>query len=614
MLKKSKESQIPVKNKRNTISPIFHMQTKGENEKYLSKEIIKVVKKTGVLNLHGKHLSHVPDKIFTMYDSSDSHEVNLDFGRGCKEENDLWWNSKPLTNLDLSSNVLTEIPGQIGIFQDLTVLNLQDNSLTSLPAEITTLTKLTKLSLNHNKINKLPKDIDKLFELRVLNLSHNSISMLPNSFVDLVMLEKLDLSHNTLESLPSGIGFLVRLNELDTSYNRLVEVPPDIVNLRSLAKLDLNHNSIKNLPESLGELRRLQILYAQHNDIEEIPDFTGCECIQEIYFGNNYIKEIPPEMCDNMPHLKVLDLRDNKIDTLPKELTKLMHLNKLDVTNNDLTKIPAALSLLPHLQSLKIEGNKLKYIRPDIVHTGTQRLLQFLRETLSDDDLTTITCGAVNSPAEACVFPDRYRMRNGNILNLPMKNLSNIPDHVFMEAKEAHVSVVDLCKNKLSQFPLSLLLLADYLTELNLSTNQLNEIPAEVAKLSKLKFLDLSNNRLNDLPLDMDSMKHIRELVLFNNRFKKIPDCIFGMIGLEILMLNDNKLDEINIDGLQKLIRLATLSLSNNNISIVPPELGNMSHLRSLELKGNSFRQPRYAILEQGTESILSYLRDKIPR
>ncbi|XP_066259925.1 leucine-rich repeat-containing protein 40-like isoform X2 [Euwallacea similis] len=546
MLKKSKESQIPVKNKRNTISPIFHMQTKGENEKYLSKEIIKVVKKTGVLNLHGKHLSHVPDKIFTMYDSSDSHEVNLDFGRGCKEENDLWWNSKPLTNLDLSSNVLTEIPGQIGIFQDLTVLN--------------------------------------------------------------------DLSHNTLESLPSGIGFLVRLNELDTSYNRLVEVPPDIVNLRSLAKLDLNHNSIKNLPESLGELRRLQILYAQHNDIEEIPDFTGCECIQEIYFGNNYIKEIPPEMCDNMPHLKVLDLRDNKIDTLPKELTKLMHLNKLDVTNNDLTKIPAALSLLPHLQSLKIEGNKLKYIRPDIVHTGTQRLLQFLRETLSDDDLTTITCGAVNSPAEACVFPDRYRMRNGNILNLPMKNLSNIPDHVFMEAKEAHVSVVDLCKNKLSQFPLSLLLLADYLTELNLSTNQLNEIPAEVAKLSKLKFLDLSNNRLNDLPLDMDSMKHIRELVLFNNRFKKIPDCIFGMIGLEILMLNDNKLDEINIDGLQKLIRLATLSLSNNNISIVPPELGNMSHLRSLELKGNSFRQPRYAILEQGTESILSYLRDKIPR
>ncbi|XP_066152991.1 leucine-rich repeat-containing protein 40-like isoform X2 [Euwallacea fornicatus] len=546
MLKKSKESQIPIKNKRNTISPIFHMQTEGENEKYLSKEIIKIVKKTGVLNLHGKHLSHVPGKIFTMYDSSDSREVNLDFGRGCKEENDLWWNSKPLTNLDLSSNVLTEIPGQIGIFQDLTVLN--------------------------------------------------------------------DLSHNALESLPSGIGFLVRLNEFDTSYNRLVEVPPDIVNLRSLTKLDLNHNSIKKLPESLGELRRLQILYAQHNDIEEIPDFTGCECIQEIYFGNNYIKEVPPDMCDNMPHLKVLDLRDNKIDELPKELTKLMHLNKLDLTNNDLTKIPATLSLLPHLQSLKIEGNKLKHIRPDIVHTGTQRLLQFLRETLSDDELAAVTCGAVNSPAEACVFPDRYRMRNGNILNLAMKNLSVIPDHVFMEAKEAHVSVVDLCKNKLPQLPLSLLLLADYLTELNLSTNQLNEIPAEIANLSKLKFLDLSNNKIEDLPRDMDSMKNIRELVLFNNRFKKIPDCIFGMVGLEILMLNDNKLDKINVEGLQKLNRLATLSLSNNNISVVPPELGNMNHLRNLELKGNFFRQPRYAILEQGTESVLSYLRDKIPR
>lgn len=45
-------------------------------------------------------------------------------------------------------------------------------------------------------------------------------------------------------------------------------------------------------------------------------------------------------------------------------------------------------------------------------------------------------------------------MRNGNVLQLPMKNLSTIPDQVFSEAKEAHVNVVDLCKNKLSHFPL----------------------------------------------------------------------------------------------------------------------------------------------------------------
>lgn len=34
---------------------------------------------------------------------------------------------------------------------------------------------------------------------------------------------------------------------------------------------------------------------------------------------------------------------------------------------------------------------------------------------------------------------------------------------------------------------------------------------------------------------------------------------------------------------------------------------------RTLEITGNRFRQPRHQVLEKGTESIMSYLRDRIP-
>ncbi|XP_030749929.1 leucine-rich repeat-containing protein 40-like [Sitophilus oryzae] len=599
-----------VKNRRKIISPVFHLQTKAEDEKHFSKEVVKSVRKTGVLNLSGKHLASVPEKLFSIYDFTDENVVNLDFNRPDRDD-ELWWNLKPLTNLDLSSNVLTEVPGRIATFQDLTIINLQDNSLTCLPAEITTLTKLTRLILNHNKINTLPNDIDKLIDLRVLRISHNLLEELPDSLVDLVMLETLDLSYNSIEKLPSGIGFLVRLTDLNVSNNKIKTLPPDIVNLRSLIRLDINYNNIKHLPESLGELRKLQLLYAQHNDIEEVPDFTGCESLQEIYLGNNFIKEIPPELHENLLQLKILELRDNQIEILPKEIAKMVHLTQLDLSNNELTEITPFLGLLPHLHSLKLEGNKLKQIRGDIIHTGTQRILQFLREKLKEEDLTE-TDSVVLVPSDACVFPDRYKMRNGNILNLTMKNLATIPDEVFSEAEEAKVSVVDLCKNKLTTVPSGLQKLSNYLTELNLSANQLKEIPDFVGCFTKLKFLDLSNNALNDLP-DI-SLSNLRELVLFNNRFSKIPQCVFGMTGLEILMLNDNKLDEIDVVGLQKLTRLSTLDLTNNNINFVPPELGNMTHIRCLEIKGNPFKQPRYAILEQGTESVLAYLRDKIPR
>lgn len=40
----------------------------------------------------------------------------------------------------------------------------------------------------------------------------------------------------------------------------------------------------------MGELRKLQFLYAQHNDILELPDFDGCENLEELFFGNNFIK------------------------------------------------------------------------------------------------------------------------------------------------------------------------------------------------------------------------------------------------------------------------------------------------------------------------------------
>ena len=42
--------------------------------------------------------------------------------------------------------------------------------------------------------------------------------------------------------------------------------------------------------------------------------------------------------------------------------------------------------------------------------------------------------------------------------------------------------------------------------------------------------------------------------------------------------------------------------------------LGNLTQLRSLLLEGNLFRVPRPNILTQGTQAILAYLRDRIPK
>lgn len=60
--------------------------------------------------------------MFSMYElGQDEVAVELDFN---KQESDPWWNFKPLTYLDLSSNVIQELPAQISVFEDLTTLNV----------------------------------------------------------------------------------------------------------------------------------------------------------------------------------------------------------------------------------------------------------------------------------------------------------------------------------------------------------------------------------------------------------------------------------------------------------------------------------------------------------
>lgn len=63
-------------------------------------------------------------------------------------------------------------------------------------------------------------------------------------------------------------------------------------------------------------------------------------------------------------------------------------------------------------------------------------------------------------------------------------------------------------------------------------------------------------------------------------RFEKLPESVCDIANLEILIANDNKMASIDVSALSRLKMLAHLDISNNNISYIPPELGNMKGLR----------------------------------
>lgn len=381
-----------------------------------------------------------------------------------------------------------------------------------------------------------------------------------------------------------------------------------------LVKLDMMHNELKLLPEYMGDLRKIEFIYAQHNDIDKLPLLEGCENLQELHISNNYIKEIPERFCETLPNLKVLDLRDNKIEKLPDDIQMLQSLMRLDLSNNTISSLPSSLCTLAHLVSLQVEGNPIRSIRRDIIACGTQRILKTLRDRAIDEKTKKFQETQPTIPEK--IFPDIYQLKKTRCLALCGKNLSQIPEDVFKDAKTAEISVIDLSKNKLSELPNGLQQISSQILELTLNSNLVNRIEPFVAQFDHIKYLNISCNHLEEFPPEVGLLITLREINFSNNRFKTFPACVYNLVHLEILLACDNKIEKIDAseECLGALKRLATLDLSNNNIKSIPPILGNMKQLTNLLLHGNCFKTPRIQIIDSGTTSILSYLRDRIPK
>uniref|UniRef100_A0A1I8NUC0 Leucine-rich repeat-containing protein 40 n=1 Tax=Stomoxys calcitrans TaxID=35570 RepID=A0A1I8NUC0_STOCA len=615
------------------LNPVFHKREKSEDNSVVSDKLLKLARKSGALNLSGRGLASVPDKVYDINAGDKDVEVTLE-SLVAKEE-DAWWNQLPLNNLDLSSNQLVQLSPKIENLCSLTTLTLHDNALTSLPKEIGKLEKLLRVNLSRNRLKELPREFFTLPDLRYLNLSHNQFEELNPDISDLHMLEVLDVSNNELNSLPGGIGFLVRLTTLLLAYNHIKELPPDLVNIRCLQKLDLMHNDLIALPEDMGSLRKLQCLYAQHNDIHELPNFDGCD-LQELHVSNNFIEKIPKKLCSKLPHLKIFDLRDNKITEIPEEIALLQNLTRLDISNNSVSNLPYSLASLAHLISLQVEGNPIKSIRRDILQCGTVRILKTLRDRQAGLETAAKTSNSSSSLAESgnmganglnsprrgfsfeddqSIFPDRYKLHKTRCLTVTMQQLTDVPKEVFETACNEHVNIVDLSKNRFTTLPEGLQEMKECCSELVFANNLINTVPSFISQFTRLSLVNLSCNSLQDLPEEFGVLITLRELNISNNRFEQLPKCIYELKGLEILLARDNRIKAIDAtnEGLGALKRLATVDLRNNDIEHVPPILGNLKNITTLEIIGNPFKLPRHQTLERGTEAIMSYLRDRIP-
>ncbi|KAK0045480.1 leucine-rich repeat-containing protein 40 [Biomphalaria pfeifferi] len=585
---------------------------KPEKTDGIHPSVLKQARRSGVLNLSQRGLTIVPEEVWSVqeYVPEEAKSVSMD------NTEDKWWDVVDLTKLILASNHLTTLGEGLRNFQALTVLDAHDNQLTSLPQAISQLEQLQKLDISRNQLRELPSQIGYLVNLTSLHVEHNHLTELIPNVLRLQKLEFFDVSNNQLTSLHKQISYLCQLRQLNVSHNKLTQLPSEIGDLTALRLFDATHNQLLSLPENLGNLRNLEQLHIRHNQLEYLPTFHSCANLKEILAGNNNIRGLTDELLENLKSLTCLDLRDNKLAKLPDKIVALEKLERIDLTNNDISVLPFQLGAMTSLKAVILDGNPMRSIRRDIIMRGTAELKKYLLSRLKDEEneSESLTDAGSNSALptgdqDPLSHHDLHQMKS---LDYSNKKQATLPDEVMKAAAEAGVRAVNLSKNLFTDLPNSLDAIAHTVVELNLGVNKLTQLNPRIGNFSKLQMLDLRSNQLSDLPSELSSLISLRELIISSNRFNKLPTVVFELKKLEILFANDNRIAQLDHTGFLKLDKLGTLDLQNNDLSQIPPEIGNCTWLKSFALTGNPLRNPRPAVLAKGTPALLEYLRSRI--
>lgn len=159
--------------------------------------------------------------------------------------------------------------------------------------------------------------------------------------------------------------------------------------------------------------------------------------------------------------------------------------------------------------------------------------------------------------------------------------------HTLQQLKNGElngISRLQMAEN-LTYFPTEIYQLADTLEILDLSNNQLTELPNDFAKLRRLKIVFLSNNLFTTFPSVLASCPNLEMIGFKSNQIKQVPEHAFPP-KTRWLILTDNQITTLP-DSLGDCPKLQKLMLAGNQINSLPKTLIKCQNLALIRLAAN---------------------------
>ncbi|CBY33907.1 unnamed protein product [Oikopleura dioica] len=329
--------------------------------------------------------------------------------------------------------------------------------------------------------------------------------------------------------------------------------------------------------------------------LDSFPDDLPSN-VESVIFVESNLREL--ENVSNLLSLKKLDLSRSQVQNISKKsFINVPELLNLDLSVNEFSSIGEeapfsvpkdAFENLPKLKTLKIGFNKITKINDDSF-AGLEKLEELNLEYNSISEI------------EEKAFSNLSKLRkiflNGN-------SLHSIPEKVFTWMPNLNTANLD--KNALRSLSKKQFTKMQKITRLHLARNEISRVShLNLANLTNLEYLDLSYNSIsridylkgnklfNLLGSPFSELQQLNHLDLAENELKIIPDVFRQNPGLMFLFLDRNRIEVIDENILDPLWRLATLTLSNNQINkIHDGAFKNLANFYYLNLSRNSLKIP----------------------
>ncbi|KAG1959068.1 E3 ubiquitin-protein ligase LRSAM1 [Pimephales promelas] len=171
---------------------------------------------------------------------------------------------------------------------------------------------------------------------------------------------------------------------LDISACELTEVPSSVFSMCKVLQkkvLILHGNDLRSLvPKGCctGALTTLKVLDLHENKLTSLPDDIGqLLSLQVLNVEKNHIKQLPDSVGD-LQHLQTLNVKGNCLTVIPVSVGRMSSLRSLDISENSIRELPKELARVRTLESLILDAQVMSYPPASVCMGGTEEVQRYL--------------------------------------------------------------------------------------------------------------------------------------------------------------------------------------------------------------------------------------------